>query len=108
MGQKEQNICYCVVRVFFCVIVLLGCGYSIVRQQILEERLQVLEKRQLVLERLTQPSVQKTQVYRSRRDVADCVCPAARSQAYKSAFIEFNTPRLLGRAKGSMLTSAGY
>ncbi|CAH3996649.1 unnamed protein product [Pieris brassicae] len=81
MGQSDMW--YSVVRVCFCVFVLAAFGYSIVRQQILEQRLQVLEEQQLLLELRLRPSGLNVQVSRSRRDATDCICPADLPQSYR-------------------------
>lgn len=62
----------------FYVFIVASCGYSLVRQQRLEQRLRVLEDQHLQLEAtffsLHEP--QEEVLTRKARDVTDCICPS--------------------------------
>ncbi|CAH2085136.1 unnamed protein product [Euphydryas editha] len=109
ISSEKRSCLSSVVQWCFCAFALVLCGYSLVRLQRLEQRLKALEDLHLRVED-TSFSFHQTKelvLKRETRDVADCVCPSAirpngsirsienvlsdRDQAYKSAFIQFNT-----------------
>ncbi|CAG9579520.1 unnamed protein product [Danaus chrysippus] len=61
----------------FCVFALIICGYSLVKQQRLENRLRLLEIRYENLENAFNfPEPKEEFLKRATRDVTDCVCPS--------------------------------
>lgn len=86
---SKSNGLYCVVLWCFCAMGILTGGYSLYRQQFLEDRLMILEEQYMELRgvimaqrptwvtRLKMYEEDKVSptLYRQTRDVNDCICP---------------------------------
>ncbi|CAH0723461.1 unnamed protein product, partial [Brenthis ino] len=89
-NSSEKKSCLnSVVQWCFCVFTLIICGYSLVRQQSLEQRLKRLEEWHLQTEDSSfifhQPKEEILK--RDTRDVTDCICPPAPSSSIAQTFV---------------------
>ncbi|VVC90498.1 unnamed protein product [Leptidea sinapis] len=105
-NRPKTDLCFSAVKWCLCACVLVGCGYILMRQQQLEQRIQALEERQLMMEMLSRPASVERKIEppkREKRDVADCVCPAAYrvgQVAEQKAEQSVGQARALGESEG--------
>lgn len=81
-NSSEKKSCLnSVVQWCFCAFTLIICGYSLVRQQRLEQRLKRLEEWHLQVEdtAFTFHQPREEILKRDTRDVAECICPPGKS-----------------------------